>query len=67
VAIDVTLGYYSTSNIQFFNLIFKTLNQNNPGKISLTFHVAAEDEEDMEETMFSLLFNTGMPLKKSHL
>lgn len=58
--IDATPGYYSTSNIQVFNLIFKTLAGNNPGTIDITFHVDEEEEEDMEETIYSLTFNTGL-------
>lgn len=58
--IEVTVGYYSTSHIQLLNLFLKTLNANNPGKIEVTFIVDQEDEEDLDEVMLSLTFNTGI-------
>jgi hypothetical protein len=58
--IEITPGYYSTSNLQIFNAFLKTLGANNPGKIDLVFCVEAGEEEDMEETIYSLTFNTGI-------
>lgn len=58
--IEITLGYFSTSNIQFFNLLFKKLNANNNSKIELYFLVDKDEEEDLEETMLSIVFNTGV-------
>ncbi len=46
--------------IQLLNLFLKTLNANNPGKIEVTFIVDQEDEEDLDEVMLSLTFNTGI-------
>jgi len=65
--IDVMLGYYSTSNIQLLNVFFRTLNRNNPGKINLTYHLNEEEEEDLEETILSLMFNTGIECKRVYI
>ena len=65
--IEITMGYYSTSNIQFLNLFFKTLINNNKDKVELSFFLEEEEEEDLEETMLSLIFNTGIPLNKHYL
>lgn len=58
--IEITIGYCSTSNIQFFNLFFKTFNADNASKIEVDFLVDKEEEEDLEETMLSMVFNTGV-------
>lgn len=65
--IEITTGYYSTSNIQLFNLFLKTLNLNNPGQIDLKFFIIEDEEEDLEETILSLVFNTGIEAKKTFL
>jgi len=65
--VEITMGYYSTSNIQYLNLFFKTLINNNKGKIEVTFYLDEEEEEDLEETMLSLIFNTGLSLNKKYL
>lgn len=57
--IDITMGYYNTSSIQIINLFLKTLNANNPGKIQLKFYIDRE-EEDLQESANSLVFNTGI-------
>lgn len=58
--IEINMGYFSTSNIQFFNGFFKKFHNSNNGKIQITFFLDKEEEEDLEETMFSLLYNTGI-------
>lgn len=65
--IEITMGYYSTSNIQLLNLFFKNLNLNNPGQIELSFLILEDEEEDLEETILSLVFNTGIEGKKTYL
>ncbi len=65
--IEITMGYFSTSNIQFFNALFKTLNKNNKDKIHITFLLDKDEEEDLEETIYSLVFNTGIPEKIQYL
>lgn len=57
--IEVTMGYYNTSSIQIMNLFLKTLNANNKGKIKLKFYIDKEEEE-LQETANSLVFNTGI-------
>ena len=64
--IDIVLGYYSTSNIQLLNVLFKTINRNNPGKLNLTFYLNEEEEEDLEETILSLMFNTGVEFRSAY-
>lgn len=64
--IEITVGYYSTSHIQLLNLFLKTLNSNNPGLIDVVFIVDQEDEEDLDEVMLSLTFNTGITHKVSY-
>lgn len=65
--IEITMGYYSTSNIQLLNLFFKNLNLNNPGQIDISFLILEDEEEDLEETILSLVFNTGIEAKKTYL
>lgn len=63
--VEISMGYYSTSNIQLLNLLFKTIISNNhKNAVDVLFFVSREDEEDLEETMLSLIFNTGIELKK---
>ena len=65
--IKITLGYYSTSNIQIFNMMFKKLNNNNIGKIEIIFLLEKEEEEDLDETMLSLIFNSNIPTKVEYI
>jgi hypothetical protein len=65
--IEITMGYYSTSNIQLLNLFFKSLHSNNKGKVELTFFLNTEEEEDLDETILSLTFNTGLQSKRVYL
>lgn len=65
--VEITIGYYSTSNIQLLNILFKSLNRNNPDKVSLTFYLNSEEEEDLEETMVSLVYNTSLKYKRIYL
>lgn len=57
--IDVTMGYYNTSSIQIMNLFLKSINNNNKEKIKLKFFIDKE-EEDLQESANSLVFNTGI-------
>lgn len=57
--IEITMGYYNTSSIQIMNLFLKTLNSLNPGKIKLKFYIDREEEE-LQESANSLVFNTGI-------
>jgi preprotein translocase subunit SecA len=58
--IEIIMGYYSTSNIQVFNVFFRKLKGSGSGKIKFTFFLEEEEEEDLEETMLSLVHNTGI-------
>lgn len=57
--IEITMGYYNTSSIQIMNLFLKTLYSNNKGKIKLKFYIDREEEE-LQESANSLVFNTGI-------
>lgn len=65
--IKITLGYYSTSNIQSLNLVLKNLDKNNPQRVEVTFYLTEEEEEDLEETILSLVFNTKLKYSKEYL
>lgn len=65
--IRITMGYFSTSNIQLFNALFKKMNNNNPGKIEIVFALDKEEEEDMEETILSIVFNSNIPYKTEYI
>jgi hypothetical protein len=66
-SVEITMGYYSTSNIQLLNLFLKTLHLNNPGQVDLKFFILEDEEEDLEETVLSLIFNTGIEAKRLFL
>jgi hypothetical protein len=67
ILVEIKIGYYSTSNIQLFNLFFKTLHANNPDRVEVVFFLEKEEEEDLDETILSLVFNTGITHKIKHL
>lgn len=64
--IEITPGYYSTSNIQVINLFLRTLEANCNHKLEVLFNIEKEDEEDMEETIYTLMFNTGIIAKRNY-
>lgn len=65
--IKITLGYYSTSNIQSLNLVLKNLDKSNPQRVEVIFYLTEEEEEDLEETIHSLVFNTKLKFNKEYL
>ncbi len=67
IIVQITPGYYSTSNIQIFNLLFRTLASKGIENVKIIFHIEKDEEEDMEETIYSLTFNTLLKPQRNYI